>query len=1258
MSSTGCQQQKSGDIERTHWNSHHQANASSTDVSARHNSYSGTSVNENLVPQTDTGQQRDLLNGKVSSNNIETGLQQSLNRDFSRLTSSAALHGNSLEYAAQTFPSQFQLLQASLTGNASDDLKALFHNQPSRSEETNVRIEVSKLSSTDQEQALPPPLSRQSLTYKAMPVEETGLLTDAQIHDFIAKKVAYFKSILSGKNYGHRCSKNGCGLCTTGRDSIPEADSVIPKSSNVASCPSTSGSNKKEGQIDRSAVIEQSIPAAGQAVEVDSTANAELISKSDTEGCPTSENNLKEYPQIMEKVVATCARNQEESPVLIPKSLDGLTEKYPNLHSMLNFTSSQGKSASPWFNKDNVLGNVPCASDVSEELKIESSSLDIQTCCGVVTEEVTAHSEINSSVDESQIHNVVSTPTNQRDWWCNQKICEGIREGVDCVYSKTGASIAPVSNIKEQAPGNKCYKAPKCLKVPQFEDISDCEDMSPLPLELPSTEHNTVNCPVWCEDPQDGKNSENENPQIENIALERPGEVSERDDKQSSFENESYGHVRGHGQRKTDDSDEELIPNQQILLATETLNKTQDCLSTQRKDYKNQDKTHEHLNDIWQVMPISISDLRFVSEEDQDCPESFLFDDGESDLTDTQCNTSSAHFELNLPAPKLVQASASIQLPVFDTVESFYKTVRMSGFQMLSDSEEEPSTAQVRPELSFVPDDSCETEDSCDYSSSSEYNRLTVSKQLLNGSASPETVDSVSEEGENDEVSNMPKGQTSSVDKNVMQELDQQFGNESYEHHVQPKTNRRNISQKNDIIIIDSDTDDESDQNCENKAKRTGSLSSRMHDSGDVSCTQQMRHLPQTVNSQSGKRKEKLKNRLPPADSPPQHYHGMQFEVMEDTDSDEPHTGESCKTIKTNANGQHNRQTISKTENVIILDSDTEDDSDYYNGAERRRLSSTESEDSGVAERHSPETVDRLCGTPVKSKTQLSPEDSHKRPLSVDKEGDPSLGPNSVRVHTRDDYETQALKTRKETSKKNACVNTSKKESANGIHNLTKNKVQTNAAKPRKVSSHSSPSQESTSSSINSLSSTSGHFSETRQSSAFSRSTSLYGETSMSCIHPKSKQSASNTGQRLSSSKFLMHRSVSHPSTVDHPNPHTKSQSSSRETKAKLTRNWKKDFYPTRFDKKSNPEVGEDFRPSNHNLSREAGPGSYHVERVPRQRHSTHKSTTPLMKKSMSSAIQWSKAINRETPKTKCPVGEGYKWSQKSTVAKPSKDSG
>ncbi|XP_029902019.1 uncharacterized protein LOC115355383 isoform X3 [Myripristis murdjan] len=133
------------------------------------------------------------------------------------------------------------------------------------------------------------------------------------------------------------------------------------------------------------------------------------------------------------------------------------------------------------------------------------------------------------------------------------------------------------------------------------------------------------------------------------------------------------------------------------------------------------------------------------------------------------------------------------------------------------------------------------------------------------------------------------------------------------------------------------------------------------------------------------------------------------------------------------------------------------------------------------------------------------------------------------------------------------------------------------------------------------------------------------------------------------------------------------SHSESKQCLQILRNEWQKSYFPTRRDKKSVLDREEEPRTSpTHSKSmatgqqyydagREARPGPSHSDRLPRQRHSSHESATPLMKRTKHQAMLWTKARHREAQHDQiltagASVGEGYKWAEKTPAARKPKD--
>lgn len=676
-----------------------------------------------------------------------------------------------------------------------------------------------------------------------------------------------------------------------------------------------------------------------------------------------------EYPQIMVNVAATCTKNEDDSPVV-----HHLTVKKRGFTGLTPVETG-------WF------GSVQGVTDVSEDLPPKSGSavsenktspaenhdantkkkknIQDQQYCRVICEEAISLSKPNSLIDKIQIDNVVSIPT-----YKSEQICEGVREKAGSVYSRLDLSIGLSENeLKEQAPlseseGEEVLSL-NILKDPQYEDISD-DDVSQLSTELPKTEHEELSFPTCFEDLKYEEISEDENSQIENPLL---AHVLEPDNKQPLFENED--HKLGRAQMRTE-TKKQVSPKTEILnaaqycchlyfveagdgfegqvcpkcdgekhLARQT-NLSVSCSPSNVLKYV--DQTEDQMDDDWIVIPISMSDLTFgPGDEDQDDPKEVVLDDGEKERQGL------THCVLQCTAPKPSPASASSQLEVFDTIESFRqaKAVQVGNcFEVETgrstpehemDSDKESHTPQER--RGSEPEHSCETEDSCDYSSASEHNYLTVPRQLLKRSTHlpPKRYYSVSEkESDSDEVTNVQNSQTRSSDKlGCMQKLRQPIKTKAGSKAVLPKTDRQRISKKKDIIIIDSDTEDECDQNYNKKAKRKRLFSGAV-DSEDALHTQI--YSPKTEDSQCRTVKERFKKQTPlSTHSPAPHQYNVnesQFKgVMEDACPEQSHsTARSGQLIQASADSEH-------VQSVIILNSDTEDESRHvYKKVTRTRL--------------------------------------------------------------------------------------------------------------------------------------------------------------------------------------------------------------------------------------------------------------------------------------------------------------------------------
>nr|XP_046234902.1 uncharacterized protein LOC124053619 isoform X2 [Scatophagus argus] len=906
---------------------------SSAHVLAQRSSYFGTSGNENSARESvcSGGQEKECSKEKGSNLNINNGLQprQHLNFAFSIGFSSSAPQGCGLQVPTQSLPlldqsysasksklrSSFPLTYSILTGNPVD-LKS-----PSLSRETNAKIEKRTTipfpderpcSSQQMEGSLvdlncgkttknlhyserrkqhisSPCLSSQLSTESISPVGEMMQSKGDYIQDFILKQVAYFRRTSTQNNInGGTYSHKGSDFCTNERDSTLQSDCIMPLSNSAVHLSTTFTSDKEDMERKglNSAVSGHKTATVGQAHEMDSAkvskANAETPKSKKTSGCATSTSKeyCTEYPQIMMKVAATCTKNEDESPVVLTavprEALDELTQKHPS--PLFKYSSSQEEYKSLELKPVEGVGldGVQGVTNVSEEFQTKSNSGVSEPTsltenqekemkniehCNVTCKGVIAQSETNSSTD-IQIHNVTSVSMNQYEWLCNQASCEGVRKDVCSVAVQTDARLTISENkVKEEAllsSEGKEVLSVKIIKDPQYEDISD-DDMSQLATELPNSEHGELNFPEYFQDMHYTDISEDENPPF--MATETPSPTQAPEpNKQQTETLDIEQCCSGSCFAKTDDGCHLRRQTERCVC----------CTSSVLTD----DDTDEQMDDDWLVIPVTVANLKFEpDDEHQNSPEKVVLSGSDEE---TQCDVSPAHNELHSPA-----SSPSYQIDVYDTTESCLKAMRVQfqrNFEMAAflyppeyalESEGTPQTPQNRSESYSDPEDSCETEDSFDYPYSPESRQLSWKRSV---SLPIETDDHVSEKAREDEVTNAQNDQNRDLDTlGCMQKQRQQINTKTTGKHVKRTCRQRNS--KNDVIIINSDTEDESDENCKKKAERKRLFSSSSDNSGDAPCSPQKRHSP--GDSQAPPRQapktpaETNKN----SDSPEKHLH-------------------------------------------------------------------------------------------------------------------------------------------------------------------------------------------------------------------------------------------------------------------------------------------------------------------------------------------------------------------------------------------------
>ncbi|KAL7370933.1 hypothetical protein ABVT39_014723 [Epinephelus coioides] len=520
------------------------------------------------------------------------------------------------------------------------------------------------------------------------------------------------------------------------------------------------------------------------------------------------------------------------------------------------------------------------------------------------------------------------------------------------------------------------------------------------------------------------------------------------------------------------------------------------------------------------------------------------------------------------------------------------------------------------------------------------------------------------------------------------EECVQMIGTKAPSEHVQH--NGQNVSKEEIITIHDTDSEDDSYQNYKKTSRK--SYFSSGSDSDDNSCVEETRKTSQTEDSECETAEEETQ--LSFTDSalsqhPSKLYVTQYEEVMQDACSDVSHSvKKSGQPIEAKGECEHvqnttNRQRTLKRR-VTFCDSDKVVKKSCFSQkkANTQDLLLSESEDIGddlvsAKNRPSTKTVGHLCrtGNAQPHKNRLSSKDSpEKQRQSADKESNSTLDPNHLiprflpvkpsqpteRIHKQDEKGTLPPKTSTVFSKKpDNCEKNKphlyrnkqgrfvpKPQPENDKHHAKENNIQAKVPKSRTVSRQLPlPSQDSPSTSLRSLPSTSGQLSDARQHLAYSRNMSLPGETTSSSSATSSKQSSSIPTQHLSSPK--LHRSHSTPSTLN-PCTNTKGPSfSGKSLRARLVKGWKEGYTPVHFRTRRNGKTSlgmEDLRTLNNSL-REARPGPSHRDKVPKQRHNAHKTTPLLMKRSRTEAIQRTNDIHPvPTVKLKGFVGKNYKW--------------
>ncbi|XP_053717652.1 uncharacterized protein LOC128756882 isoform X1 [Synchiropus splendidus] len=212
--------------------------------------------------------------------------------------------------------------------------------------------------------------------------------------------------------------------------------------------------------------------------------------------------------------------------------------------------------------------------------------------------------------------------------------------------------------------------------------------------------------------------------------------------------------------------------------------------------------------DEWTILPLSVGSLDFLPKAKPSGYQSATCWRGDGPETPKGQDNPT---EGRSSCPR----SFSSPLPVFDTIESFEKA-QMAHVGIFEDCK----AGVLFEENSFSPaseaEDSCDTEDSCDYSSEcSGQNRLTFSRKLLEN-LRPNSAEkrSLSGNGSDVDVNGLlsPRSKRGQCFKKLKRLMT-----------TRPK--KAKTTPHKEVIVIDSDSDDEIDEPCKINRQRSGPTS-------------------------------------------------------------------------------------------------------------------------------------------------------------------------------------------------------------------------------------------------------------------------------------------------------------------------------------------------------------------------------------------------------------------------------------------------
>ncbi|XP_060885260.1 uncharacterized protein LOC132956101 isoform X2 [Labrus mixtus] len=608
------------------------------------------------------------------------------------------------------------------------------------------------------------------------------------------------------------------------------------------------------------------------------------------------EKDSTEYPRIMRNVAATCNKGGDETMTTAPDvPLDELTED--QLNSSPDSSPSQEENKPLQLDMRKTVNDTNQLPGVSKPLKgiAEEHKLDggIQSVEGLwfgkkhgvvqvseelqtksVSEEKTSSEPFSHdacsvfSSPEPSIalpENKVKVQTGQLEGICEEAFV------VKTVRDPAYEDISDDSQMSEEAIAKTFLKNPEYEDIsddgqikgmgeeaialnivgsPLYEDISE-DDMSQpaTKLPLPHTEESSFSAPLE----QLQHTREDENSKTGNVSMERLSQVTKPNDKQSlkrGVSADEQGNEKKPATPKIETLDLKQLNCHSCFNESDDENHSFLRSSADLKYEVMDDHTDDDDDDDWIVIPLTISDLRFDQEtENQEGLGIVKLDNGEADATEKKFNTNCTPWQ----GPEPTLAFSNIE--VFETVDSFVQATEvqiLNRFEVAywsSPDHDVDYTKQLhvpensREQLS-EDEDSYDTEDSCDYPSEAKHNRLTVSRKLLEHSSVPPTpaADGPSSRNEvEDKVTSLKDGQTKSF-YDFKEKIQQLIGKKT--GFGQNKTCGQNISEN--VVLLELDPEGEIGQRRRKKAKRNRAFRSGSENSEDASLSQHGRNSPIT----------------------------------------------------------------------------------------------------------------------------------------------------------------------------------------------------------------------------------------------------------------------------------------------------------------------------------------------------------------------------------------------------------------------------